>query len=182
MKPLNEKMAAKKIAKGPTTPAVPHSAEVRRVLGRLPNPQDALFLDFADVGAGYHGAACHMNAKHLAMSPGGRRVHGWAIWQYPSFAQAEFHSVWEDLDGNLVDVTPHRNGQTKVMFVRDPSLVIERDPETGRAILFSAITSSGAPYYKMAETPTTSPVYTFQVKTGSELDEELIRLGLLDLV
>lgn len=73
---------------------------------------------------------CHINAKDMAMSKG-RRVHGWALWEYygqnypTPIVVGNFHSVWEDEDGNLIEVTPPKVGN-RILFVRDDSLSIIR--------------------------------------------------------
>lgn len=181
---LKAASAKKKMMRGPTTPKAPFSKEVQRVLDRLPSKAAPVLLPFTDVEQDYKDAACHVNAKHRAETAGGSRVHGWVVWQYPKKeAQAEFHSLWRDDDGALLDITPHRNGQAEILFVEDPSAKIERDPTTGRAIVLSDITSEPAPkYFKAGSTLTTSPTYTFQIKAGDTLEEELNRLKLLDFV
>jgi hypothetical protein len=68
--------------------------------------------------AGYDADWCHVSAKHHAITNGGRRIHGWALWQYDGLVMGDFHSVWEDGD-KLVDVTPPKFGGSQVMFVRD---------------------------------------------------------------
>jgi hypothetical protein len=68
---------------------------------------------------GYGPDWCHVSAKAQAIKHGGRRVHGWALWQYPNGLMGEFHSVWEDANGTLIDVTPPKFGGRQVMFVRD---------------------------------------------------------------
>ena len=67
---------------------------------------------------GYGPDWCHVSAKAHAMKHGGKRVHGWALWQFHNGLMGEFHSVWEDPTGTLVDVTPPKFGN-QVMFVRD---------------------------------------------------------------
>lgn len=93
--------------------------------------KDPVFVDYVDMGAGYVADFCHVSAKHAAQEHGGRRVHGWALWQYddpsgvhPPIIMGDFHSVWETPDGVLNDVTPPKLGN-KVLFVRDPSLTIK---------------------------------------------------------
>lgn len=85
----------------------------------------AVHLDYV---AGSYGADwCHVSAKHRAMTEGGRRVHGWALWDFGGIVVGDHHSVWEPRPGMLVDVTPPKYGETRVLFVRDDSAVIERE-------------------------------------------------------
>lgn len=75
-----------------------------------------LHLTFTDYG--YPASQCHLSAKHCAMTKGGRRVHGWAVWKFGDVLIAEHHSVWDD--GNrLVDVTPPKFGGDRILFIRD---------------------------------------------------------------
>jgi hypothetical protein len=180
---LNADRARKAMKRGPLTPKSPYSKEVKLVLSRLPTKLAPVRLPFTDVGQDYKGAACHLNAKHRVENFGGSRVHGWVVWQYHNAAQAEFHSVWRDADGALIDITPHRNGQADILFVEDPSLRIDRDPATGRAIAFSDITSAPGPdFYKAGSMVTSSKVYTVQLQAGDTLEVELDRLKLIDFV
>ncbi|MBZ9984103.1 MULTISPECIES: hypothetical protein [unclassified Mesorhizobium] len=80
---------------------------------------------------GYGAQQCHISAKHHAIVHGGKRVHGWAIWRFDdpssqSIVVAEHHSVWEDLHGNLIDVTTPRYGAVAVLFVRDDNATIHQ--------------------------------------------------------
>jgi hypothetical protein len=62
---------------------------------------------------------------------GGRVVPGWAIWLMPGhFIEAEYHCVYEDSGGSLVDITPKTDGETRILFVPNPSAGVgERTPE-----------------------------------------------------
>lgn len=91
---------------------------------------DAVSLDFTEVNPLYAADHCHINAKDAAKFKG-KRVHGWALWEFygPDFPTpvivGNFHSVWENEEGELIDVTPPKTG-TKTLFVRDDSLSIKR--------------------------------------------------------
>jgi hypothetical protein len=91
--------------------------------------KDPVYLDYVDVAEGYAPDFCHVSAKHVAAKHGGRRIHGWALWQFSQngvdLIVADFHSVWEKPDGTIVDVTPPKFG-TRVLFVPDPALAIGR--------------------------------------------------------
>lgn len=84
-----------------------------------------VFLDYTDFG--YGPDWCHISAKHRALTEGGKRVHGWALWQYPGLVMGDFHSVWETPEGSLVDVTPPKFGATRVLFARDRRERIEEE-------------------------------------------------------
>jgi hypothetical protein len=111
-----------------TLPASETHPDVLEFLN-LWNLRDPIYVDYQDVGEGYRPDFCHVSVKHVALNRGGRRIHGWALWQFSQggvdVIVADFHSVWETPDGVLVDVTLPKDGN-KVLFVRDPELVITR--------------------------------------------------------
>lgn len=103
----------------------PHdNPAVQRFLIKWSIKGEPIRLPYADHG--YDAAQCHVSAKHKALSDGGRRVHGWALWMFDDILLADHHSVWEDTDGNLVDVTPPSNGGVEILFVRDDTARIEQ--------------------------------------------------------
>jgi hypothetical protein len=58
--------------------------------------------------------------KHIA-THGGDQIIGWAIWEWPRvLIEAEFHCVWRQPDGALLDVTPKRVPVPRVLFLPDP--------------------------------------------------------------
>lgn len=82
------------------------------------------FVSYTDLGLGYGPDWCHVSTKVHALLHGGRRVHGWSCWLFPQGLMAEFHSVWEDKRGRLIDLTPPKFGSKQVLFVRDASSTI----------------------------------------------------------
>lgn len=96
---------------------------VQRFLTKWDIKENPIRLPYADHG--YDAAQCHVSAKHKALADGGRRVHGWVLWMFHDLLLADHHSVWEDDDGNLVDVTPPSNGGGEILFARDDSARIE---------------------------------------------------------
>jgi hypothetical protein len=112
--------------------------------------KDPVFVDYVDTGAGYGADFCHVSAKHAAQEHGGRRVHGWALWQYDDptgvhlpIIIGDFHSVWETPGGELKDVTPPKLG-LKVLFVRDPSLAVKAT-DTSQLLYHNRTNVAGAP-------------------------------------
>jgi len=58
------------------------------------------------------------------MMNGGQQVNGWAIWQWANvLVEAEAHSVWRSPEGELIDITPHVNGESQVLFLHDAGMV-----------------------------------------------------------
>lgn len=78
----------------------------------------------------YDEKQCHISAKHAAMTLGGHRVHGWVFWKFiedsgDEITLAFHHSVLEDVNGSLVDVTPPSWPATQTLFLRDDSAIIK---------------------------------------------------------
>lgn len=108
-----------------TVPA-PNDPLVRAFLNKYNLGGTPVYADYSDHG--YDLSQCHLSAKHRAMESGGRRVHGWALWQFEEQIDAEHHSVWETPNGEFVDVTPPKFGGDRVLFVRDDTAdIIEID-------------------------------------------------------
>ena len=118
--PIEVKNNAPPQGKVPTSETDDDVEELVSIAGLTDAPEYVTYQDF-----GYESDWCHVSAKHRALVDGGKRVHGWIIWQFEELALAEFHSVWEDSEGNLVDVTPPTYGQDRVLFVRDRGTRIE---------------------------------------------------------
>lgn len=63
----------------------------------------------------------HIVAEHAARN-GGKTVLGWAIIQLIGiWLEAEFHAVWEDPTGNLLDLTPRKFRADEILFIPDPN-------------------------------------------------------------
>jgi len=66
---------------------------------------------------------CFVAVAQKIRRDGGGAVYGWAIWADPLVVEAECHAVWQSPIGDLVDVTPKRNGAAAISFVHDPTIV-----------------------------------------------------------
>lgn len=72
---------------------------------------------------------CFENAEKKVQEHGGKQILGWIIWIFPNIMmEAEAHAVWQTPDGNLVDITPQRDGEREVLFLEDSSLHYEGIP------------------------------------------------------
>jgi hypothetical protein len=70
---------------------------------------------------------CFSNVEAKVESSGGSMVLGWTIWETPGIlVEGEFHSCWQSPSGELVDVTPKRDGERRILFLPDPSRTWER--------------------------------------------------------
>lgn len=70
-----------------------------------------------------HQGDCFVNVEEKVAKDGGRIQYGWVIWQSKYLMEAEHHAVWENAEGNLIDVTPRDKIYTSIMFVPDESAV-----------------------------------------------------------
>lgn len=64
---------------------------------------------------------CHFNVWLQARHAGGEPQPGWVLAQdkQKSFAEAIFHAVWRTPERKLVDVTPRKDHEKRVLFVPD---------------------------------------------------------------
>jgi hypothetical protein len=58
--------------------------------------------------------------QHIA-AHGGDQVIGWTIWEWPRvLIEAEFHCVWRQANGMLLDITPKPFPMPRILFLSDP--------------------------------------------------------------
>ncbi|HEY4177963.1 MAG TPA: hypothetical protein VGM90_14045 [Kofleriaceae bacterium] len=77
---------------------------------------------------------CFVNAADVARRSGGSVQHGWMVHEWPDVLfEAQFHAVWRQPDGTLVDVSP--NDERRIFFLPDQMRVYvgERTPSIQRA-------------------------------------------------
>ena len=66
---------------------------------------------------------CFENVRKIKSRKGGYSRFGWSIVQVDYlYLEAEYHSVWENSDGELFDITPDVSSSDTV-FVEDSSLI-----------------------------------------------------------
>lgn len=69
---------------------------------------------------------CFGSVRQHVKGNGGKLVMGWAIWLHPGvFIDAEHHGVWEDDQGDLIDVTPKEDGEKEILFLRDDTATLK---------------------------------------------------------
>ena len=63
---------------------------------------------------------CFRNVLDHASTHGGGPLYGWIIWGAPGlYWNAEFHCVWMQPHGGLLDITPKADGERGVLFAPD---------------------------------------------------------------
>lgn len=69
---------------------------------------------------------CYQNVNNVTSIYGGERILGRNIWIRPNILiEAEAHAIWKDKDGTYIDVTPHEEGETSILFLPDYSMKYE---------------------------------------------------------
>ncbi|MFW9874923.1 MAG: SEC-C metal-binding domain-containing protein [Candidatus Thorarchaeota archaeon] len=64
---------------------------------------------------------CFSNVKKKIEDSGGSIQYGWTIWELPNlFLEAEFHAIWIDPSGKLIDITPKQDNEEQILFLPDP--------------------------------------------------------------
>lgn len=64
-------------------------------------------------------ARCYLNALAAAECLEGNVVVGWSLWQNKAYLTLEHHAVWEQPNGERVDVTPQTLGEKEILFVQE---------------------------------------------------------------
>lgn len=66
---------------------------------------------------------CVTNVKKMLYDykKGGTDLQGWIIWEWPKvLIAAEFHDIWKSTQGEIIDITPHKQNVSDILFQIDP--------------------------------------------------------------
>jgi hypothetical protein len=64
---------------------------------------------------------CNDGVAQKILSDGGSVAFGWTIWEWSALLlTAEFHALWRDDAGALLDITPKPGREDRILFVHDP--------------------------------------------------------------
>lgn len=98
------------------------------------------FPIYLDVGNSGEPSQCFINCVSHYVEKGGRLLPGWVIWESQYHSIAEHHCVIENDDGMLIDLTPQRGGERKILFVPDrrnaPPRLIDNEIEKYTNLVF----------------------------------------------
>jgi len=65
-------------------------------------------------------SSCFVTVAKAVKAYGGKCVCGWDITEFPTvYLEAEFHGVWCNTDGELIDLTPHELPYKRILFLPD---------------------------------------------------------------
>ena len=104
---------------------------------------------------------CFYNVDAYVAEHGGQRILGRSIWQRANvLIEAEAHAVWKSPLGDMVDVTPHSNNETSILFLIDPQMIYDDNciPNIRRSLTSSSLAAEFIALYNerdqiAAETP-----------------------------
>ncbi|MCS4509954.1 hypothetical protein [Xylophilus ampelinus] len=103
----------------PVTPADPTNDCIKAIQGALAIETEPVYIT-VHPAEGAVCDECFPNVSSQVERNGGQQVLGWTVWELPgAFYEAEFHAVWEQPDGSLVDVTPKRYEARRILFLID---------------------------------------------------------------
>ncbi|MEG2419999.1 MAG: SEC-C metal-binding domain-containing protein [Oscillospiraceae bacterium] len=84
-----------------------------------------IYIPIQPIENGQYGE-CYKNVQNAINAMGGKRILGWNIWWWANILlEAEAHAIWENPNGEYVDVTPQRDGEKQILFLPDASLSYE---------------------------------------------------------
>lgn len=68
---------------------------------------------------------CFYNVQKYIENYGGKLVCGWQFYELTYMIEAEFHGIWQNPEGILVDITPREYNVDKILFIEDKTLVFD---------------------------------------------------------
>ncbi len=104
----------------PVTPAE-ITAGLRALIGHLVSDGLPVYVNVQPI-VDAQANECFPLVEQQTQQDGGQTVFGWSLWELPAlFVEAEFHAVWKQPTGELLDVTPKNHATSKILFLPDPS-------------------------------------------------------------
>lgn len=97
------------------------SPPIASLCGELVQSGSPLFVPVVPApGAQYK--ECFQAVNRQVEEYGGFVLYGWRIWEWRDvLIEAEFHAVWKDPKGSLLDVAPVPSGEESILFLPDPN-------------------------------------------------------------
>ncbi len=112
-----------------TTP-VAIDSNLLKYIDSLGTTSDPVFLDIEPQDWS-RVQCCDTNVEEMIRREGGRIVYGHKIWYNQDlYAENEIHSVWENPDGELVDITFTLDGEKRILFIPDERITSVFRPDS----------------------------------------------------
>lgn len=116
---------------------------------------------------------CFGSVANHVMYNGGRMVLGWTIWIHPGvLIEAEHHAVWENPDGQLIDITVKADGEREIVFVPDANATLKGN--TARNSVRKAL-ANDLTVITMIKTADKYYPYFAKASRGDYMDEKTAR-------
>lgn len=106
-----------------TVPKI-NAEEIEKLLSMIGSPLEPRYVPCrVDSKASVN--ECFPLVEAKVREKGGKQVIGWQLWQGPLLLEAEFHAVWKNPNGEVVDITPKQLPFKEILFVEDPNKLYE---------------------------------------------------------
>lgn len=107
-------------------PTVPNEDDIdlKKLLDKLNATHEPLYVDLKP-DPNSQPSDCFRTVADKVSKDGGKIIYGWQIWKTDDLIEAECHAVWEDLNEDLLDVTPKDFDTDKILFVEDENVKYE---------------------------------------------------------
>lgn len=102
------------------------SKEVLELCAMIDATQSPIYVDvpFADGKL----EDCFPNVQARVAKDGGMIQYGWMIWEHPGvLVEGVFHAIWRKPSGDLLDITPTRDRESRILFLPDSKRTWQRE-------------------------------------------------------
>jgi len=102
----------------PVTPAEV-STDLHELISQLAPDSEVVYVEVVPLEGALIDHCFQLVDKYVEMH-GGQVVVGWSLWELPTlFLEAEFHCVWRNPEGRLLDISPKKSVTAKILFLKD---------------------------------------------------------------
>ncbi len=98
---------------------------IKQIISQLGGQEEPSILPIF-AGEDSEVSSCFGNVEKKVLRDGGRIKYGWILHLEPYLITAEFHAIWENNEGELIDITPDEDPTVRErLFVIDKKKVFE---------------------------------------------------------
>src|SRR5688572_33242240 len=93
------------------------SKEVLELCAMIDATQSPIYVDVVPFADGKL-EDCFPNVQARVAKDGGTIQYGWMIWEHPGvLVEGVFHAIWRNPSGDLLDITPTRDRENRILFL-----------------------------------------------------------------